>query len=99
MAFSASMTSSGSPHMCIISSRSSTLTPSSVSMMRRFWSKEPKTLIICSILSTFMVCSIIRVPFAAALFRRVIFFYLRYILTAGGAQRHDRKAAVIPLRD
>ena len=42
-----------------------------------------------------MVCSIIRVPFAAVLLRRVIFFYLRYILTAGGAQRHDRKAAVI----
>ena len=58
MAFSASMTFSASPQIWIWLSRSSTLTLSSLSMMRRFWSKEPNTLMTCSILSTSMVLSI-----------------------------------------
>ena len=53
------LTLSSSPHIWIILSRSSTLTLSSFSIMRRFWSKEPNTLMTCSILSTSMVLSII----------------------------------------
>ena len=53
------LTLSSSPQIWIILSRSSTLTLSSFSIMRRFWSKEPNTLMTCSILSTSMVLSII----------------------------------------
>ena len=53
------LTLSSSPQMCILFSRSRTLTPSSDSIMLRFRSNEPNTLITCSILSTSIVLSII----------------------------------------
>ena len=58
-AFSAHRTFSASPLMRISESRSVSRTPSSDSISFRFSSKEPKTLITFSILSTFTDTSVI----------------------------------------
>ena len=90
IAFSAVMTSSGSPEMRSWSSRSVTRTPSSFSIILRFWSKEPKTFITFSILSMGRVLSIICTP------RYLFGLGLgRYVLQALGAERHVQQPAAL----